>query len=341
MIIQLEKGISETDKEVILKKAKDLGFTCSETTTQKKTYLIAIGKKEIDLRLLGSLPGVVDIHRVRAQNKMVSREWKTESTVIDLGDGVLIGENHFQIMAGPCSIESEKQVEEIADQLVKLNVKIMRGGVYKPRSSPYSFRGMGMDGLKFFYEICRDKGLKIITEVMEIHQIEEMYPYVDIFQVGSRNSQNLNLLEALGEIDKPVFIKRGISGTIEELLSSAEYVFSCGNEKLMLCERGIRSYEGAYRNTFDLNAIPILKAKTHLPVIADPSHAIGIRKHIEPMAMAAVAGGADGIMIETHPTPEEAFSDGQQSLSLPELNQTVKKVQRLKQFLVESELVSY
>lgn len=339
MIIQLQNGISKTDKDAILQKASSLGFTCSETTTQEKTYLIAIGKREIDLRLLGAMPGVIDIHRVRAQNKMVSREWKTDSSVIDLGDGVLVGENHFQIMAGPCSVESEKQVEQIADKLVSLGVKIMRGGVYKPRSSPYSFRGMGIEGLKFFYEICRERGLKIITEVMEIHQIEAMYPYVDIFQVGSRNSQNFNLLEALGEIDKPVFIKRGISGTIEELLASAEYVFSCGNEKLMLCERGIRSYEKAYRNTFDLNAIPILKSKSHLPVIADPSHAIGIRKHINPMALAATASGADGVMIETHPIPEEALSDGQQSLTLLELEQTVKQVQRLKHFL-ENDLIT-
>ncbi|HCX74874.1 MAG TPA: 3-deoxy-7-phosphoheptulonate synthase, partial [Algoriphagus sp.] len=197
---------------------------------------------------------------------------------------------------------------------VENGIRMMRGGVFKPRTSPYAFRGMGIDGLKLWHDIASEAGIKIVTEVMQTSQIEEMYPYVDIYQVGARNSQNFNLLDELGKVDKAVMIKRGISGTIEELLQSAEYVFSGGNEKLILCERGIRTYEKASRNTLDLNAIPILKAKSHLPVIVDPSHGIGIRSYVPQMALAGVMSGADGIIYESHEIPEKAYSDGQQTL---------------------------
>jgi len=206
----------------------------------------------------------------------------------------------------------------------------MRGGVFKPRSSPYAFRGLGISGLKMFSRLCRKKGIKIITEVMQVSQIEEMYEYVDVFQVGARNSQNFNLLDELGRVDKPVLIKRGMSGTLDELLQSAEYIFSNGNEKLMLCERGIRTYETAYRNTFDVNAIPLLKEKTHLPVIADPSHGIGLREHVSAVALAAAVAGADGIIYEVHERPEEAASDGQQTLNFSESAELVKKLVRLR-----------
>ena len=201
----------------------------------------------------------------------------------------------------------------------------MRGGVYKPRSSPYSFRGLGIDGLKTWHQLAKEAGIKIITEVMQVSQIEPMYDYVDIYQVGARNTQNFNLLDELGKVDKPVMIKRGISGTIDELLYSAEYVFSGGNEKLILCERGIRTYETASRNTLDLNAIPILKEKTHLPVISDPSHGIGLRDHVLPMALASVMAGADGIMVEVHETPEKAYSDAQQTLDFVEASRLYEK----------------
>jgi 3-deoxy-7-phosphoheptulonate synthase len=214
-------------------------------------------------------------------------------------------------MAGPCSIEGEENIQSTIEHLKKNNVKIMRGGVYKPRSSPYSFRGLGLDGLKTWSKLAREAGIKIITEVMQVSQIESMYDYIDIYQVGARNTQNFNLLDELGKVDKPVMIKRGISGTIDELLYSAEYVFSGGNEKLILCERGIRTYEKA-------NAIPILKEKTHLPVISDPSHGIGIRDHVLPMSLASIMAGADGIMVEVHQRPEKAYSDGQQTLDYDE-----------------------
>jgi 3-deoxy-7-phosphoheptulonate synthase len=221
-------------------------------------------------------------------------------------------------MAGPCSIESETQVRKIVEHLKQNGIRIMRGGVFKPRSSPYAFRGLGIDGLRMFSEICRENRIKIITEVMQVSQIEEMNEYVDVFQVGARNSQNFNLLDALGEIDKPVLIKRGMSGTIDELLQSAEYIFSGGNEKLMLCERGIRTFENAYRNTFDVNAIQVLKDKTHLPVIADPSHGVGIRDYVSRIAMAGAIAGADGVIYEVGEVPEEAASDGQQTLNFEE-----------------------
>jgi 3-deoxy-7-phosphoheptulonate synthase len=231
-------------------------------------------------------------------------------------------------MGGPCSIENEQQVNLTLDHLKQNSVRIMRGGVFKPRSSPYAFRGSGVEGLKMWYKLAREAGIKIVSEVMQVSQIAEMYDYVDIFQVGARNTQNFNLLDELGKVDKPVMIKRGISGTIEELLYSAEYVFSAGNEKLMLCERGIRTYERASRNTLDINAIPILKEKTHLPVIADPSHGIGIREFVEPVALAAVMAGADGVIYETHQKPEEAASDGQQTLDFDESARLIQRMRK-------------
>lgn len=335
MIIQLEKNIDQHQKSAIIDQVKSMNYKPVEVITQKRAYILAIGKKEIDIRLVGSMKGVQDIHRVSDDYKLVSRKWKVKPTAIDLGDGVQIGGGALTMMAGPCSIESEEQIREVVSYLKQNNISIMRGGVYKPRSSPYSFRGMGIEGLKMWHELAKEAGIKIITEVMQVEQIEPMYDFIDIYQVGARNTQNFNLLDALGSVDKPVLIKRGISGTIEELLYSAEYVFSAGNENLMLCERGIRTYERASRNTFDINAIPILKEKTHLPVIADPSHAIGIRRHVEQVTLAAVAAGADGIIYELHPKPEEAASDGQQTLNFEESDQLMKKIKAMREVLVD------
>ncbi|MCH2045718.1 MAG: 3-deoxy-7-phosphoheptulonate synthase [Saprospiraceae bacterium] len=318
MIIQLEKNISSTAQDRLEEVLAEIQYKPNYIQTQYQKYIVAIGKEEFDIRQIGGLEGVQDIHQVSDNYKLVSKKWKVEDTVIDLGDGVKIGGGHFQIMSGPCSIEGEAQIEETVAHLVKNNVKIMRGGVYKPRSSPYSFRGLGLEGLQLFYKICSARGIKIITEVMQVEQIEAMLDYVDVFQVGARNAQNFNLLDALGRVDKPVMLKRGISGTIDELLYAAEYVFSNGNERIMLCERGIRSFEKAYRNTLDLNAIPILKHKTHLPVVVDPSHGIGIRRFVAPMALAGVMSGADALIVETHACPEKAFSDGQQTLNFQE-----------------------
>lgn len=328
MIIQLKPSIASDEKSRIIEKVKTLQYKITEVVTQNGSYLIGIGKKDFDIRQLGHLPGIADIHRVSDEYKLVSRKWKVDRSVIELGDGVTIGEGSLSIMTGPCSIESEKQVDLTIYHLKENGVRIMRGGVFKPRSSPYAFRGLGIDGLKMWHQKTREAGIKIVTEVMQVSQIEEMYPYVDVFQVGARNTQNFNLLDELGKVDKPVMIKRGISGTIEELLSSAEYVFSAGNEKLILCERGIRTYEKASRNTLDINAIPILKDKTHLPVVADPSHGIGLREFVEPVALAAVMAGADGIIYETHQKPEEAFSDGQQTLDFNESASLIRKLNK-------------
>ena len=328
MIIQLEKGLSVGNKQSIIDKVEALKYKTTEVKTQKGEYIIGIGKKDFDIREIGHMKGISDIHIVSDANMLVSRKWKVKPTVIDLGDGVTIEEGGMALMAGPCSIEGEEQIEKTIAHLKENNIKIMRGGVYKPRSSPYSFRGLGNDGLKTWYKLAREAGIKIITEVMQVSQIEEMYDYVDIYQVGARNTQNFNLLDELGKVDKPVLIKRGISGTIDELLGSAEYVFSAGNENLMLCERGIRTYERASRNTMDINAIAILKEKSHLPVIADPSHGIGIRDHVEPVALACVMAGADGVIYETHEVPEEAWSDGQQTLSFRESEKLIKKLRK-------------
>ncbi len=328
MIIQLTENATQQNLSEILKMLSTHKFKTVDVKTQLGRYLVAIGDSNVDIRAIGNLAGIKDIHVVTDTYKLVSRKWRINPTVIDLGDGISIGEGHFSIMAGPCSIESEEQVELIANHLAENGVQIMRGGVFKPRSSPYAFRGMGTDGLKMFYRICKERKIKIISEVMQVSQIAEMIDYVDIFQVGARNTQNFNLLDELGKVDKPVLLKRGISGSIDELLQSAEYVFSGGNEKLILCERGIRTYETASRNTLDLNAVPILKAKSHLPVIVDPSHGIGIREFVEPMSLAAVMAGADGVIYETHFSPEKAASDGQQTLNFEESETLIQKLMR-------------
>lgn len=326
MIVRLAPDASREEKDIIKSELKKFSYKASEVNTRQNSYLVAIGKKEIDIRRIGMLKGVADIHKVSDAYKLVSGKWKTEYSSVDLGDGVRINNGHFTIMAGPCSIEGEKQIIETVEHLKKNNIRIMRGGVFKPRSSPYSFRGMGIEGLEIFSKHCRRAGIKIITEVMQTSQIEQMHDFVDIFQVGARNSQNYNLLDALGKADKPILLKRGLAGTVNELLFSAEYVFSGGNEQIMLCERGIRSYEKSYRNVLDINAIPYLKDRSHLPVILDPSHAVGIRKYIEPLSLAGLMAGADGIIVEMHKEPEKAFSDGQQSVNFPESVELFKKI---------------
>lgn len=335
MIIQLEKDIKVDQLEQLKAKLAKVDYSTNEVNTQYGNYIIGVGKKEFDIRSIGTMEGIKDIHRVSDAFKLVSRKWKVGDSQIDLGDDVKIGAGAFEIMAGPCSIESEEQIQSTVKHLVENKVRIMRGGVYKPRSSPYSFRGLGIDGLKLFYKECQANGIKIITEVMMVEQIESMIDYIDIFQVGARNSQNFNLLDALGKVDKPVMLKRGISGTIEELLQAAEYIFSNGNERILLCERGIRSYEKAYRNTLDINAIPILKEKSHLPVVVDPSHGIGVRRFVESVALAGVMAGADAVICEVHESPEKAFSDGQQTLNYGEAELLYDRLRKTSEFRKE------
>lgn len=328
MIIQLKPNTSDQQLNAIKERLEAIKYKLNKVNTQFGEYIIAVGKQEFDIRSIGAMEGIKDIHRVSDAYKLVSNKWKVNDTKIDLGDGIQIGTGDFHMMAGPCSIESEAQIESTIAHLQKNNIKIMRGGVYKPRSSPYSFRGLGQEGLKLWYKKAKAAGIKIITEVMMAEQIEPMLDYVDIFQVGARNAQNFNLLDALGKIDKPILLKRSMSGTIDELLQSAEYIFSNGNEKVMLCERGIRTYETAYRNTMDINAIAMLKEKTHLPVIADPSHGIGVRRFVPNIALASIMAGADGVIMEVHHTPEKAFSDGQQTLSYQEASRLYRNMQK-------------
>jgi 3-deoxy-7-phosphoheptulonate synthase len=337
MIVTLKPNISDVQIQELEKFLVNLGSASTKVKTQTGLYLVAIGSREFDIRLVGQMPGVLDVHRVSDSYKLVSRAWKVCPTVIDLGHDVKIGEDTHTIMAGPCSIENEEQVAKTVDFLVTNGVRVMRGGAFKPRSSPYSFRGLGLDGLKMFASIAHAKGVKVVTEVLDASQISEMYEFVDVYQVGARNSQNFSLLDELGRVDKPVLIKRGMSGTLEELLQSAEYVFSRGNERIILCERGIRTFEKAYRNTLDLNAVPFLKEKSHLPVVVDPSHGIGVRRWVPAMALAGLMAGADGTLVEVHEVPEKAMSDGAQTLSFQEAEELFRQLNAL--FETRRELV--
>jgi len=328
MIIQLNKHIHQEEKDYLDNLLKDHHFNVKRVFTQLGEYIIAVGKGDIDIRTIGNLRGVKDVHAVDDDHHLVSAKWKTEPTRIVLDENTVIGGESFSVAAGPCSVESEQQVEQISDFLQDRQIRFMRGGVFKPRSSPYSYRGAGIEGLKYFSRICHEKGIRVVTEIMQEEMIDSMYPYVDVFQVGARNSQNYNLLDALGKIDKPVLLKRGLSGTLDELLYSAEYIFSGGNERIILCERGIRTFERSYRNTLDLNAVPLLKEKTHLPVMVDPSHGTGIRDLVEPMTLASIMSGADGVLIEIHEHPPRAISDAKQTISLEQMQTLQWKIEQ-------------
>lgn len=317
MVIVLEKNITDKQYENIIKHLEDFGFSVHKSTGVEQVVLGAIGvKPNFDTRKVKILEGVTEVFRITEPFKLAGRSFQKEDTVIKIND-VSIGGNEVIVMAGPCSVESEEQIFTIARMVSESGAKILRGGAFKPRTSPYSFQGMGEQGLKLLRKAADEFNLLVITEVLERTQIPLIEQYTDIFQVGARNMQNFPLLSELGKGTKPVMLKRGLSATIEDWLMSAEYILSNGNRNVMLCERGIRTFETYTRNTFDISAIPVVHNKSHLPVIADPSHAIGIRDKIIPMARAAVAAGADGLMIEVHHDPEQALSDGPQAL-LPE-----------------------
>jgi 3-deoxy-7-phosphoheptulonate synthase len=317
VVIVLEKSITDKQYENIVKHLEDFGFAVHKSTGVEQIVLGAIGvKQNFDTRKVKILEGVAEVFRITEPYKLAGRSFRKEDTIININN-VAIGGNEVVVMAGPCSIESEEQIFTIARMVAESGAKILRGGAFKPRTSPYSFQGMGVEGLKLMRRAADEFNLLVITEVLERTQIPMIEEYTDIFQVGARNMQNFPLLTELGKVSKPVMLKRGLAATIEDWLMSAEYILSNGNRNVMLCERGIRTFETYTRNTFDISAIPVVHNKSHLPVIADPSHAIGIRDKVIPMARAAVAAGADGLMIEVHHDPEQALSDGPQAL-LPE-----------------------
>jgi 3-deoxy-7-phosphoheptulonate synthase len=314
VVIVLEKNITDSRLENVIKHLEDFGFSVHKSTGDEQIVLGAIGvKPEFDIRKVKILEGVADVFRITEPFKLASRTYKKEDTILKIKD-MEIGGEEVIVMAGPCSIENEDQIFRLAEIVAKAGAKVLRGGAFKPRTSPYSFQGLGEEGLKMMREAADKNNLVMITEVLEINHIPLVEKYTDIFQIGARNMQNFSLLREIGKTSKPVMLKRGLAATIDDLLMSAEYILVNGNEQVMLCERGIRTFETTTRNTFDLSAIPVIHKRSHLPVVADPSHATGMRDKVLPMARAAVAAGCDALMIEVHHDPENALSDGPQAL---------------------------
>jgi 3-deoxy-7-phosphoheptulonate synthase len=315
MIVAMQERASEEQIQAVIERLVELGFEVHRSTGKLQTVLGAVGARvEFDIRDVEVMDGVKEVHRISSPYKLVARSFRPEGTRVKLRNGVSIGGEDVVVMAGPCSVESREQLFTIAEIVSKAGARMLRGGAFKPRTSPYSFQGLGEEGLKLLKEAGDKFGLLVISEVMEISQIPLMEPYVDIYQVGARNMQNFNLLRELGKVRKPVMLKRGIAATIEEMLLSAEYIMSGGNYEVILCERGIRTFETYTRNTLDISAIPIVHKLSHLPITADPSHGTGRRDKVSPMARAAVAAGADAVIVEVHHQPDKALSDGAQSL---------------------------
>jgi len=315
MILILKKGVAEKEYNHILDKIKELGFTPHISKGVKKTIVGMIGELAERYReVFESMPGIESVTDIEKPFKLASRAFKEESTVVNVGNGVQVGAKEIVVMAGPCAVENRELLIKIAKFVKRAGAKVLRGGAFKPRTSPYSFQGLGEEGLKYLAESGKESGLVVVTEVMAPDQVEVVSKYADVLQIGTRNIQNYDLLKEVGRNKKPVLLKRGMATTVKEWLMSAEYILSQGNYDIILCERGIRTFEDSTRYTLDLNAVPIVKKYSHLPVIVDPSHGVGVREHIPTMAKAAVAAGCDGLLIEVHPSPEEALSDGPQSL---------------------------
>jgi 3-deoxy-7-phosphoheptulonate synthase len=313
MVVVMKDRASDAQVEAVIAHLVGLGMDVHRSSGASRVVLGVVGSGKVDRDLVALLDGVHEVLRITEPYKLASRTFKAEDTVIPVGD-LRIGGDEVIVMAGPCSAETDEQMQATAAAVKRAGAKVLRGGAFKPRSSPYSFQGHGEEGLRMLRSAADAHDLKMITEVMDASQIEVIDKYADIFQVGARNMQNFTLLRELGRTRKPVMLKRGIAATVEEWLLSAEYVLSGGNENVMLCERGIRTFETATRNTLDISAIPILKELTHLPVVVDPSHGTGRRDKVAPMARAAAAAGADGLIIEVHCDPDHAWSDGAQSM---------------------------
>ncbi len=327
MVVVMQAGASEAQIQHVIDRLVALGFDIHRSTGASQTVLGAVGvRPDFDTRDVEVLPGVREVVRVTQPYKLASRAFRPEGTVVELPKGVRIGGNEVVVAAGPCAVETSEQINLIAERVAQLGARLLRGGAFKPRTSPYSFQGMGEPGLVLLRQAADKNGLLVVSEVMDPSQISLMLPYVDLLQVGARNMQNYHLLRALGQVTKPVLLKRGMSATMEELLLSAEYIMSGGNHNVILCERGIRTFETYNRNTLDIAAIPAIKKLSHLPILADPSHGTGRRDNVLPMARASVAAGADGLLLEVHNDPEHALSDGAQSLYFDQFAQLMTEL---------------
>jgi 3-deoxy-7-phosphoheptulonate synthase len=330
MVVVMQEGATEDQVQRVINKLMEMGFDIHRSTGARHTVLGAVGAKiDFDTRDIELLDGVAEVLRISAPYKLASRHFRPEGSVIPLGKGVTVGGREVAVMAGPCSIESGEQIETIAARVASLGAKVLRGGAFKPRTSPYSFQGLGQKGLELMRRAADRHGLLVVSEIMDQTQIPMLLELVDMLQVGARNMQNYNLLKELGKISKPVLLKRGIAATIEELLLSAEYIMTGGNYNVVLCERGIRTFESYTRNTLDVSAIPVVHKLSHLPIVVDPSHGTGRRDKVPPMARAALAAGADGLLIEVHHDPEHAVSDGAQSLFPDQFEQLMKELRMI------------
>jgi 3-deoxy-7-phosphoheptulonate synthase len=327
----MKPGATAAEIGAVIRKAESFGVKTHPIYGENRTVVALVGDlTRINRETFDQMEGVMQTVRIQEPYKLASRTTRPENTIIEVADGrVRIGGEAVVVMAGPCSVESRSQIIEIAHAVKEAGATVLRGGAFKPRTSPYDFQGLGLKGLEYLAEAREATGLPVITEVMREEQVPMVAEYADILQIGARNMQNYGLLQAVGRQSKPVMLKRGISGTVRELLMSAEYIVSNGNNNVMLCERGIRTYETATRNTFDLNAVPVLKQQTHLPIVADPSHGTGLRELVPAMSRAAVAAGADALIIEVHPDPDTAVSDGRQSLTLEDFAALMKSLRRV------------
>jgi 3-deoxy-7-phosphoheptulonate synthase len=341
MIISMRKKASKEEIEHVCDRIREFGFKVHSIQGEERVVIGAVGVGDVTpcLESLEAMPGVESAVRISAPYKFVSREFKRERTQIRV-DGATVGGDEFIVMAGPCSVESEKQIMETAEAVAAAGARILRGGAFKPRTSPYDFQGLELEGLRLLAKAREATGLSIVTEVMSEHDVARVAEYADIMQVGARNMQNYALLKALGKCSKPVLLKRGMSSTIKELLMSAEYITAHGNPNVMLCERGIRTFETETRNTCDITAVAVLNELTHLPAILDPSHATGRRSLVPSLARAAVAIGADGLIVEVHPCPEKAFSDGAQSLTFDGFRAMMRDLKPYMQLWKESRLAA-
>jgi len=327
MIVAMQEKASEEQIYAVIEAMEEAGVDVHRTTGATQTILAGVGSTaSLDLSKFEVFPGVLHVHRISSPYKLAGRAWRPEGTVVEFANGAKIGGEQVAIIAGPCAIENREQILAIAACVKGAGGGFLRGGAFKPRSSPYAFQGLGIPGLELMREAADAHGLLTVSEVMEIAQIEAMLPYVDCFQVGARNMQNFNLLRELGQVRKPILLKRGIAATIEELLLSSEYILSGGNYDVILCERGIRTYETSTRNTMDISAIPVVKKLSHLPIVGDPSHGTGRRDMVPAMAKAAVAAGADALLIEIHPNADKAASDAAQTLFLDQFEKLVAEL---------------